>query len=183
MMSKKSQSLVDGYGALRVCRALSGDPLWLREAMSDDCMLVFAWANDPETRAVSFSSAPISKGDHMQWFTQKLVSPNDRLYIAMDADDRAVGLVRFTLEGKHAAISINLDKNYRGKGYGTVLIQQGCHRVFGTSKVEEVDAFIKPDNAASVKAFQKAGFQEQGQSEIRGQSALHMTIARATMPV
>ncbi len=183
IMSKQCQSFVDGYGALRVCQKLSEDPLWLRDAMTDDCMQIFGWANDPEARSASFSSASIIEDDHRKWFTKKLTSPNDRLSIAMDTDDLPVGLVRFALEGNRATISINLDKACRGKGYGTALIKQGCNRLFRTSDAKEVDAFIKPDNLASIKAFQKAGFQERGLSEIHGQSALHMTIARATMPV
>ena len=183
MMSQKSQSLVDGYGALRVCQKLSGDPLWLRNAVAGDCMLVFGWANDPETRAVSFSGTSIAEDDHRNWFTKKLASPDDQLYIAVDTDDHPVGLVRFAVEGNRAVISINLDKAHRGKGYGTALIKQGCNHLFTTSDAVEVDAFIKPENTASIKAFQKAGFEQHGISEIHGQSALHMTIARATMPV
>lgn len=180
-MSERGQSLVDGYGALRVNRALTGDPLWLRDATMEDCLQVLAWANDPETRAVSFMSTPIAKEDHVRWFTQKIASAEDRLFIAMDQSDRAAGLVRFSFEGKRAVISINLAPEFRGKGLGTALIVQGCRRLFATSDTEEIDAFIKPENAASEKAFSKAGFHMREQTKIQGQSALQMTLSRATM--
>jgi RimJ/RimL family protein N-acetyltransferase len=181
LMSKQGQSHVDGYGALRVCRELSGDPLWLREAVSDDCMLIFTWANEPEARAASFSSEAIAEKEHVQWFTKKLSLHHDRLYIGMDSNDLPVGLVRFAIEEKRATISVNLDKASRGKGYGTVMITQGCHRLFATSACENIDAFIKPENSASAKAFGKAGFVACPQEKIQDQYALRMSLSRSTM--
>ena len=45
--------------------------------------------------------------------------------------------------------------------------------------VRLIDAYVKPDNAASVRAFEKAGYVLDGTSEVRGQRALHFTWTKA----
>lgn len=181
IMAESGQKLVDGYGALRVHRELRGDPLWLRSATVKDCMQIFTWANDEETRAASFSSTPISEEEHVRWYKEKISSPQDRLFMAIDDQEHAVGLVRFTFEKKHATISVNLGPQFRGKGFGTALITQGCRQIFATTDIETIDAFIKPENVSSKKSFAKAMFREAGDVKIRGESALHMVLPRSTI--
>ncbi|MGH9508910.1 MAG: UDP-2,4-diacetamido-2,4,6-trideoxy-beta-L-altropyranose hydrolase, partial [Terriglobales bacterium] len=74
-MSQAGQSLVDGRGAERVVEILAGPPLRLRRATEQDCRLLWEWANDPDTRANSFSSELIPWDDHQRWFRAKLSDP------------------------------------------------------------------------------------------------------------
>jgi RimJ/RimL family protein N-acetyltransferase len=80
--------------------------------------------------------------------------------------------VRFDIEGREATISISLDPAQRGKSLGTLLIWAACRKLVRESNVERIIAFIKPDNVASVRAFEKAGFVKAGETTIHGQRAL-----------
>ena len=66
-MSERGRALVDGYGASRVCSFLD-DAVRLRRAEANDSRMIWSWANDPLTRAVSFSSDPIPWESHVEWF-------------------------------------------------------------------------------------------------------------------
>jgi spore coat polysaccharide biosynthesis predicted glycosyltransferase SpsG len=58
-MSRRGQELVDGDGVKRVAAKLRRVGITLRAMSADDCRLVWDWANEPETRASSFSPNPI----------------------------------------------------------------------------------------------------------------------------
>ncbi|MDD5075395.1 MAG: GNAT family N-acetyltransferase, partial [Candidatus Peribacteraceae bacterium] len=180
-MARTGEALVDGHGAARVCRTLLDEPLWLRPARTDDCATVFAWTNDPETRAASLSSAPVPWEEHVRWFESRLADPMHRFFIGSDAGDRPVGQVRFSRENDRATISVSLAPEARGKRLGTALIAAGCRRMFADSTLRTIDASIKPDNAASFAAFKKAGFREEGKTDVRGQPVLRCTLTKDTL--
>lgn len=170
-MSERGRSLVDGLGSFRVWRLLNEPLLDLRSATPDDCRRVFDWANEPATRAASFSSEPIPWETHVQWFTRKLADPQCRLWI-VEACPATLGQVRFDLEGRVAAISVGLDPAQRGRNLGALLIWAACRKLAREADVERIVAFIKPDNAASIRAFEKAGFARAGATTVNGQPAL-----------
>jgi len=58
--------------------------LTLREARPSDAELLWRWANDPETRANSFSRAAISYADHVAWLERRLASDATRIWIFGD---------------------------------------------------------------------------------------------------
>jgi len=177
-MSEKGMKLIDGYGAYRVCMKAAGKKLWLRPSKESECKMIFDWANDPEARAVSFNSDPIPWEDHVNWYENKMTDANYYLLLAINEDDEPVGQVRFEVEGDNAAISVSVDPNQRGKGYGTSLITQGCDRILSVTDIKVVDAYIKPDNEASKAVFTKAGFEESAKTEIKGQPAEHFILAK-----
>jgi len=180
-MARTGEVLVDGYGAPRVCRVLQNTPVWLRGAKADDCKTVFVWANDPGARAASFSSDPIPWEDHVRWFEAKLADPAHHFFIGHDEADRPVGQVRFVREGTKAVVSVSVAPEARGKGWGTALITAGCRRMFADPSLATIEAFIRPENAASQAVFKKAGFSAPKQAEIHGQPALRCQVGRATL--
>ncbi|KAF0180031.1 MAG: N-acetyltransferase GCN5 [Limisphaerales bacterium] len=199
-MSRRARALVDGLGTFRVWLRMNEDSLHLRPATTDDCRRVWQWANDPAVRAVSFTSDPILWEQHTAWFTRKLADANTRLWIAeqagapvsepalgsgewlragLETGAPPLGQVRFDLEGCIATISVSLDASRRGKNLGALLIWTACQKLFRESAVEAIHAFIKPDNAASIRAFEKAGFEPAGQTEVKGCAALRFELKRS----
>ena len=90
----------------------------LRPAVESDRDLVFVWANDPLTRAMSFSSEPISATDHARWFAKALAGHGRRLFVA-ESDGAPLGVLRldFSTEARHSAeVGINLAESARGRG-------------------------------------------------------------------
>ncbi|WP_084568720.1 UDP-2,4-diacetamido-2,4,6-trideoxy-beta-L-altropyranose hydrolase [Chloroflexus sp. Y-396-1] len=178
-MSQCGRQLVDGEGAARVLMDIRDDKLRLRRVREDDCRLLWEWANEKETRASSFSSDPIPWDKHVQWFTRKLLEPNCFFFIAVNRENAPIGQVRFDIDTDgEAEISINIDKDKRGLGYGTLLISKAVNEVFRLTHIRSVHAFIKPNNEASIRAFERAGFKRLSIENIRGNVAIHYIRTR-----
>lgn len=169
--AKLGQTLVDGAGARRVAEMLDPTSITLDSVQENDCKTLWNWANDPHTRAVSFSSKPIPWEDHLRWFTEKLHSNDCVLYKATNQHGVPLGLARFDLGQGGPVISVNLDPDFRSLGLGSELIHIATERVMREKNPGKVDALIKKENAASVKAFIKAGYEKVGE-EMREASAV-----------
>jgi UDP-2,4-diacetamido-2,4,6-trideoxy-beta-L-altropyranose hydrolase len=157
-MSKKGQSEVDAQGAVRVRNAMQSGLLRLRPVCAEDMRMTWDWANDPEARAVSFSTAPIPWEDHVRWFGSRLGDAMQRMFIGETPDGAPVGLVRFELSASYAVISVSIDRASRGEGYGRWLIWRASLEILRHPGVREVYAYIKSENAASIRVFESAGF-------------------------
>jgi len=167
-----ARGLVDGKGAHRVVTAMMDKQLTLRSADASDTQLLWEWANEPAARAVSFSRDPIPWDVHQQWMERRLADPDTRLYVGIDSADLPVGQVRFDLHDNEATLSVTLDPTFRGRGYGPVLLSQACRKLFRETPTVLVEAFVKPDNVPSLRAFLRAGFTDTGQTLQKGQPAV-----------
>lgn len=157
--------------------------LKIRFAKPEDCQLIWEWANDPNTRAVSFSSEPIPWESHVKWFSAKLTDSNCMFFIALDANDFPIGQIRYEVDGTEATVSVALAPSQRGKGYGTQIIQMASQKVFDCMSIGIIHAYIKPDNTTSIRAFAKVRFSNNGLIEVHGNPALDFILRRpATTP-
>ena len=145
----------------------------VRAAVPADRRIVFEWAIAPLTRAMSFNTAPILWEDHCRWFDAKLDDPATRLLI-LEHDGRAAGQARFDLADERATISVALAPGARGRGLSTPAIIAALAAL--PMSVTGCDAFIKPDNTRSIRAFERAGFTERGGDDQRR----HYVLDRAT---
>jgi RimJ/RimL family protein N-acetyltransferase len=149
--------------------------LTYRTAQPADARLYFTWANDPDTRQQSFNSAPISLETHTAWFTRKLTDPNALLLVFSNEAGQSVGQVRFERTPvadmpDEIIIGISIDAKQRGKGLAAQLIQQGCAICRKRWDAVAIHAYIKPENQASIRAFERAGFRLSGESGKFGNS-------------
>jgi len=174
-MGQRGHRLVDGQGCERLLRAMRGCHFSLRPATADDCEIVFRWANDPTTRAISFSPAAIPWEEHRRWFFARLADPGHLFAMAITPDGEPMAQARFALDGSGAAvISVSLAPEFRGVGLGSRLIRRACEEASTGLRVREIRARIKPGNSASLHAFGQAGFQHRGVVEVLGQPAVAM---------
>jgi spore coat polysaccharide biosynthesis predicted glycosyltransferase SpsG/L-amino acid N-acyltransferase YncA len=170
-MATTGPRLVDGRGADRVAQAWELGGLRLRPVTEADSGRLYAWANDPGTRAMSFSGEPISWEIHLAWLARRLAEPATRFYIAEDLLGASLGQVRFQATDEGQAISVSLAPECRGEGWGQRIIAKACGTLpLGTT----VAAYIKPENAASLRAFAKAGFGLPCETVLDGHRALRM---------
>ena len=169
MMASRGPQIVDGWGATRVIQKLLPDrPVFtLREATADDGRWVWELANEPTVRAGSFRPEAIPWADHERWFAEKLADRQYLFLIAHDADGKAIGYARFTGRIDTAEISIAIAAAVRGRGYGSEIIRRATRRC-GAIRLE---ARIKPENHASRRAFEKAGYVYSHRTEVGGQPA------------
>lgn len=173
-LANMSQKLVDGQGAIRVLTNLMDAELWLRDVRMNDCELIWRWANDPDVRDVSFSQDYISYDDHKKWFNEKLSDPACYFWIAVDQKDNLIGQIRFDARQNGSVdISISIAKEFRGKNYGSILIDIAVYKLFRKTTVKEVHAYIKLGNVRSLRVFEKARFKRVGMKNINGFLSLH----------
>jgi RimJ/RimL family protein N-acetyltransferase len=182
LMGQRGRQLVDGDGVDRVQALLRGQRVRLRPVSGNDRRLLWDWVNDPVVRTMSFSSHLISWEEHQTWFDARLTDPACRLYIAVDAQDRPVGHIRFEPENEEITASIIVSPDFRGKGYGKEILKIAAEKMMATSSVKVIRGFVKKTNEASLKAFTGAGFFPVAEVEVRGHKSVHFELARRAMP-
>lgn len=161
-LSAGSQTLVDGRGAERVAWSMvvhSGQPLALRPASPDDSHTLWSWRNDAATRAASRQSDAIPWHTHAAWFERTLADPSRLLWLA-HLHGGLVGVIRFDAlaDGRHE-VSLYLDPGLHGLGLGAALLSAGEQALAQRLGPTTVHAEVLPDNPASRRLFQAAGYQ------------------------
>jgi RimJ/RimL family protein N-acetyltransferase len=140
----------------------------LRRATDADADLLLAWSNDPATRAASFHTAPIERGDHLSWLANKLASPATAMWIG-EADGEAVGQVRIDVVAEGTGeLSIAVAPQARGRGVGRALLDAAIATAGSVLPVEMILARVRLDNPASLALFASAGFSERSRGSCFG---------------
>jgi RimJ/RimL family protein N-acetyltransferase len=145
---------------------------------AEDCRRVWKWANDQAARQASFCSDHISWDTHREWFEKRLHNPSCRDYVASSRDGLIIGLARFDVTESNSEISVSIDADHRGVGYGERLIALGTQRFIHDTRAEVVTALIKPDNDRSLRTFRKAGYRPCGRIVVQGHKAERLVFER-----
>jgi len=123
--------------------------------------MIFAWRNDPVTRAVSVATEEITWDDHQKWFAIVLADPDRHLLLAQLAEQR-MGVVRFDrVSDQTWEISLNLAPETRGRGRGVASIKAGHRWLLNNEKRAQIIAKVRASNEVSLRAFGKAGYTEE----------------------
>ncbi len=139
----------------------------VRRAHAGDAADLWAWRNDPHTRAMSISSAEVSWSEHLAWFTRALADPARAIYIGIDAGE-PIGMCRFDFGADATAdVSINLAPHVRGRGLSVALLRAAIDAVRATREVA-LTATIRLDNGASIACFTACGFIRTGNDDVFG---------------
>jgi len=166
-----------------VCAIMLDKVLRLRSACESDCYLLWEWANEAAVRASSFSQQSIGREEHDKWFRARLADTGCTILIAENEEGRPVGQVRFDVRpGESAEIDVSVGPDFRGCGYGGTLINMAAGRMFATTRISRLDAFIRVENLPSIRAFERAGFRRVGEIQVRGQAAFHYRRERQRSP-
>lgn len=180
-MSDAGRRLVDGLGADRVVTRLLADTISLRPAEPADEERLWKWANDPAVRRAAFRPAEIPWADHRLWFGQKLASPRCAIFLADDTAGNPFGQIRFDWDDDgEAEVDVSIAPGRRQRGWGSALIRRGVDALFERHPVSAVRALIRPENAASVRAFERAGFEPRGAVSVHGCQAVNYGLSRET---
>ncbi|MGQ0536415.1 MAG: GNAT family N-acetyltransferase, partial [Methanobacteriota archaeon] len=138
----------------------------------EDARVLWEWANDPGVRSASFSQAPILWEEHLAWFTARLRDPGCGFFIVTTDDRRPIGQVRLQYDGATAEIHVSLAPGERGRGVGVAAIRAATGIALREGRAAEVLAHVKPDNAGSLVAFERAGFARVGAIRFKGHDAV-----------
>jgi len=125
---------------------------WRRQALLSDAKKLYQWANDPTIRVQSLQSETIAWTSHLDWLYQKLQHPINRMFIYYHKN-QPIGNLRLDEVGEKYKISYLVDADFRGKGFGSRIIEDALIITQRTLIAE-----VKPDNLASNKVFEKNNF-------------------------
>jgi UDP-2,4-diacetamido-2,4,6-trideoxy-beta-L-altropyranose hydrolase len=178
-LSQQSITLINGLGPNHVIKSINNsNNITLREVTDLDRVLIWQWANDEETRKASYSYAYIAWDEHIRWFDSVKRQKNHRFYIANTGSKKPIGQIRFALDGKDAIVSFSVAPESRRKGYGKEILFKAVKKIFHETNIEQVSAYVKSDNKASLKVFQKAGFHTVEEVDIGGVNSRKMILNR-----
>jgi RimJ/RimL family protein N-acetyltransferase len=89
-----------------------------------------------------------------------------------------IGQVRFDSKGKEAIISVSIAKEFRGIGYGSLLIEMASQKLFEITNISQISAYIRIDNGTSKRAFLSAGYEMSHQLVMHGHPAFQLTFTK-----
>ena len=136
--------------------------LSVRKALESDLQQFFDWRNDPMVVAASFTPGKIDMRDHRSWYLQKLSSDFCSLYV-VEYDSVAAGQVRFDIDGSIATINYSLGSDFRGRGLASGSVSKAIAAFRAAhADVQVIIAFVKADNIASCRVFEKLNFEADG---------------------
>ena len=99
----------------------------------------------------------------------------------LEIDTASVGQVRYDRIGTIAEISIVVAPGFRGRGIGTNLLRLSAYEACAKLRVAKVVGIVKEDNISSQRAFERAGFQNDGRLFQHGQ-ACHRFVLTCSQP-
>ncbi|WP_374630851.1 UDP-2,4-diacetamido-2,4,6-trideoxy-beta-L-altropyranose hydrolase [Ferrovibrio sp.] len=154
-LSRRNALLCDGLGVWRVLLALQGGDLHLRRALPTDSTRLLAWQTDPATRRFARDANPPDPAKHEAWYSAKLADPLCLFHI-VEQKGLPVGMLRldWRKERQGFEVSIAIDPAQHGNGLGAAAL----HLARLLVPQENLWAYVKPENAPSLRVFAKAGY-------------------------
>lgn len=126
----------------------------LRQATEEDKVITFEWANDPNVRKNAFNTETILWENHFRWFNERLNNPDFLIFI-LESGTVPIGQIRFEKEDDYWKIDYSIDSKNRGLGMGKEIVKLGLEKIRG-----KIKAWVKEENIASCKVFEKLGFKQ-----------------------
>ncbi|MBV9794096.1 MAG: GNAT family N-acetyltransferase [Actinobacteria bacterium] len=148
---------------------LTGDRVRLRALIEDDLPALARWEMDPG-RQVTLTDrvAPPSEARARERFARMCANDGDAVgfsVVALDDPQPLVGSVSMfgiSAKDRSATIGIALAREYMGRGYGTDAMRVIVAYGFRELGLHRIALTVAPFNAAGVRAYEKAGFTEEG---------------------
>ncbi|MBI2057845.1 MAG: GNAT family N-acetyltransferase [Candidatus Yanofskybacteria bacterium] len=134
----------------------------VRPAQLGDAQRIWEIRNEPASLAVAASQEVIPLPRHIDWFDSKYFKQDGNFCFVGEVDGNVVGYCRFDLDGSHYLNSIAVSSSMHGKGIGTLLLGQSVAQL-KTDK--PIHAEVRKYNLASVKIFERNGFQKMSEDE------------------
>ena len=129
---------------------------------------LYRLSNEKLVRSNSIHPENIIYEDHVKWF-QRISSDEKYLILVVELAGSFVGQVKFKIDNSRATISLSLDTLHRGMGIGWKVISESVEYLIKMKKgMSDIIAFIKNDNIASIRSFEKAGFLYIGLEDVNG---------------
>lgn len=167
LLSICGQVLMDAEGGDRLVRKslflFAIQNMQFRRAQELDSKALFDLANDSLVRQNSFSTHPIVWEEHETWLHSVLSNTQRLLYVFL-LRDSLFAQIRFDTtdsDWRESIISISIGARFRGWGLAPVILQKAITQLKSENRAcIQICAYIKVENIASRKAFERAGFKQ-----------------------
>jgi RimJ/RimL family protein N-acetyltransferase len=154
-----------GYGD----SILAGERVRLRGVRDDDLPALATWAMDPgPMTTLSSWVAPPSEAAAKDRIANWSANQKDDLGFAIETLDEPPVLVGNTglwgarPKDRCATLGIALGREHTGRGYGTDAVRVIVGYGFREMGLHRIQLSVAPFNSAGIRAYQKAGFTEEG---------------------
>ena len=151
---------------------LIGEKVYLRALEASDINENYlSWINDAEvTKYMTTGRFPSNMEKLVEYYQHRTASSNHVIFAIIDKEsDRHIGnitLNNINWVNRTADSGIMIgEKDFWGKGYGTEAIRLVSDYAFKRLNLHKVTAGIVAIHQASIKAFEKAGFEIEGQAK------------------
>jgi len=142
-----------------VLKTLKGRLINLELVEKDDLPLVKQWSNDEEFVGEFEPFEQVSLGELEK---QHEGRGEGQLYFIQKKNGTKVGYIAHFKSKDCVGIGYMLLKNGRGKGYGSEAVQMIVDYLFLHKNIVRVQAETHPENKASQRVLEKAGFKLEG---------------------
>jgi RimJ/RimL family protein N-acetyltransferase len=130
----------------------------LMPAGPEHAAFALACRSDMAAVAASRTGIPIAPAEHATWWARMLGNPGIRMRVAI-VDDHAVGTVRVDVACGTGDVGIAIHPDRRGEHLATPMLLALVTDCLADPQVVHLNATIRPDNEASLRAFAAAGFE------------------------
>lgn len=133
----------------------------IREVEKKDSKRIWEIRNNPLVRNISGNTEFIAFKDHEKWFNDKYFKNENNYCYILGNKTSLVGYCRldYNEEKKAYIVSIAINPENHGKGFGIQLLFESLEKL---KNIQDclVLAEVKKDNFASIKLFEKTGFEK-----------------------
>jgi RimJ/RimL family protein N-acetyltransferase len=135
---------------------------FLRLATREDVHEIWQLRNSRDVRAVSRRKHDLDPIEYAQEICAAIEAEESQV-LTVDIGDKVSGYVRIDpRRGAEFEIGIAIDKSLRGRGVGTRVIAEATGAFLRTHPEAALVALTRPDNIASGRAFEAAGYSPAG---------------------
>lgn len=148
---------------------IRGQRIYLRSIERDDLPLCHAWINDEELTATLAHRYPLSLSREADWVERASRGQDTselNFAICLADGNRHIGncgLLAIDRDNRTATLGIFIgEKDCRGRGLGVEAVSVLCRFAFEEMDLRKIRLDVHADNAAAIKAYERAGFQREG---------------------
>lgn len=151
----------------------------LRRATIADVHEYWRVNNQPAVRRNAVHSDPIPFESHRRWFERALTSAERLLFVGVRGEE-VVATLRFDLaEPRVWTITIAVSSESRGRGVGRKLLAMAFDVL--PRSASRILAEVRPENEASQRLFQRAGYAAIGRVSREGVELDRLELARGAV--
>jgi RimJ/RimL family protein N-acetyltransferase len=138
---------------------LLGEKVNIRPLRRDDLDWFTEWNNNPEYKGPYEPLETNTLEEITEWFDSE---KNTESWVITDKKGTPLGQIITGPQGDYYWLGYILHPDHRGHGYTTEAVKLLVDHLFTTKNIVRVQAECNPENRASVRVLEKAGFTYEG---------------------